>query len=187
MKTAFIFLDYCQGSAALTVTRSSSSESAHSLRQGGRWRKRAAYRSIFCFKTEARLLVHYSCIYRYDIWLNTNYVLASRVSSTVEGRSSWCNNRNTNPAPHTGSGSCPANTVINSGWAMVAHILIPALRRPSRCISEFEVSMDYRASSRTARAVTQRNSISKTKRKRQTEPKKLINFGSQYITGFNNQ
>jgi hypothetical protein len=35
-------------------------------------------------------------------------------------------------------------------------------------ISEFEVSLDYRVSSRTARA-TQRNSISKTKTNKQTK------------------
>ena len=44
--------------------------------------------------------------------------------------------------------------------------LIPALRRQRHAdLGEFEVSLVYRTSSRTARAVTQRNLVSKNKNK----------------------
>jgi hypothetical protein len=39
-----------------------------------------------------------------------------------------------------------------------------------RLISEFEASLVYRASSRTARAAPQRNPVSKKKRKQKAEP-----------------
>jgi hypothetical protein len=47
--------------------------------------------------------------------------------------------------------------------------LIPALRRKSRWISEFEASLVYKVSSRTARA-TQRNPVSKNQKKRKPKP-----------------
>jgi hypothetical protein len=46
--------------------------------------------------------------------------------------------------------------------------LIPALGRQRQAISEFEASLVYRVSSRTARA-TQRNPVSKNQRERERE------------------
>ena len=50
------------------------------------------------------------------------------------------------------------------GQAVVAHTLIPVLGRQREVdLCEVDVSLVFRASSRTARAVTQRNPISKRK------------------------
>jgi hypothetical protein len=57
-----------------------------------------------------------------------------------------------------------------SGWVWWCTPLIPALRRQSRQISEFEASLVYRVNSRTARA-TQRNPVSETKRSKQNKTK----------------
>ena len=53
--------------------------------------------------------------------------------------------------------------------------LIPALRRQRQCISEFEASLVYKVSSRTARAI-QRNPVSE-KKKNSTYP--TITFVAQ--------
>jgi hypothetical protein len=50
-------------------------------------------------------------------------------------------------------------------WAVVAHALIEHLGGRGRWISEFEASLVYKVSSRTARA-TQRNSVSGGKKKK---------------------
>jgi hypothetical protein len=49
-------------------------------------------------------------------------------------------------------------------------LLIPGLGRQRQAISKFEVSLVYRGSSRTARA-TQRNPVSKKKKKKKTHLK----------------
>jgi hypothetical protein len=59
------------------------------------------------------------------------------------------------------------NSVLN--WAWWCTPLIPALRGRGRRISEFEASLVYRVSSRTARA-TQRNPVSKNTKPNQTKP-----------------
>jgi hypothetical protein len=52
------------------------------------------------------------------------------------------------------------------GWAVVAHTFNPStLGGRGRQISEFEASLVYRVSSRTARA-TQRNPVSKKQKKK---------------------
>lgn len=84
-----------------------SSETAESLRQGVRWRERAAYLPMLCFKTEASVSLHYSYIYGYYIWFNTSYILASMISSTDECLSYWYPISNMNPLPYTRLGSCP--------------------------------------------------------------------------------
>jgi hypothetical protein len=53
--------------------------------------------------------------------------------------------------------------------------VIPALGSRSRQISEFEASLVYRVSSRTARA-TQRNPVSKKQKQEQTNKKRMMAF-----------
>ena len=55
--------------------------------------------------------------------------------------------------------------------------LIPALGRQRQVdLCEFKASLVYRASSRTARAVTQRNPVSKNKRKKKKRKEKYSIF-----------
>ena len=55
---------------------------------------------------------------------------------------------------------------IKISQAMVAHTLIPALGRQMQVdLCEFEASLIYRVSSRTARAATQTNAVLKNKQK----------------------
>lgn len=50
------------------------------------------------------------------------------------------------------------------GWTVVAHTFNPALRRQRQAdLCELKVSLVYRANSRTTRAITQRNTVLKTK------------------------
>ena len=50
---------------------------------------------------------------------------------------------------------------INMDWAVVAHAFNPSNWRQRQAdLCEFEASLGYRVSSRTAMAVTQRNSVS---------------------------
>jgi hypothetical protein len=54
---------------------------------------------------------------------------------------------------------------------IVAHAFNPSTREAERQISEFEASLVYRVSSRTARA-TQRNPVSKNQKKKKRKEKK---------------
>jgi hypothetical protein len=67
--------------------------------------------------------------------------------------------------------------------AVVAHIFDPSMGGRGRQISEFEASLVYKVSSRTARAI-QRNPVSKTKTKTKTKTKRnktKNKHGSIYI------
>jgi hypothetical protein len=66
---------------------------------------------------------------------------------------------------------------------MVAHAFNPSTRGRGRRISEFEASLVYRVSSRTARA-TQRNPVSKTPPPKKTKKKFLVTFYSHHSNNF---
>ena len=68
----------------------------------------------------------------------------------------------------------------NCGWVWWHMPLIPVLRRQrGRQISEFEFSLDYKVSSRTARA-KQRNPVSKKKQTNKQTNKKQTREGELY-------
>ena len=53
--------------------------------------------------------------------------------------------------------------------------LIPPLKRPRQAdLGEFESSLVYKVNSRTARAVTQRNPVSKTRKQRQKPTSEIM-------------